>query len=94
MFKDRDPAAVFFSEKAFEFSKQDGRTVLSIRVPFIRSGEIDLLKNGDELILGIGSWRRYVAMPRRMAALEPSDATLEDGTLRVVFGGSSDGEDD
>ncbi|MFC1806624.1 ArsA family ATPase, partial [Planctomycetota bacterium] len=94
VFKDRDPAAVFFSEKAFEFSKEDGRYVLSIRAPFLRSEEIDLVKNGDELILGIGSWRRYVALPRRMAALEPSDATLEDGILRVVFGGSSDGEDD
>jgi len=92
VFKDRDPAAVFFAERAFEFAKRDGRYVLSIRVPFIRSGEIDLLKNDDELILRIGSWRRFVTLPRRVAPLEPSEATLEDGYLRVVFGGSSDGE--
>ena len=92
VFKDRDPAAVFSSEKAFEFSKRDGRYVLSIRAPFIGSGEIDLLKNDDELILRIGSWRRFVTLPRRVAPLEPSEATLEDGYLRVVFGGSPDGE--
>ena len=94
VFKRRDPAAVHFAGRAFEFSKDDGRYVLSIRAPFLRSGEIDLLKSGDELILRIGSWRRFVTLPRRMAALEPSEAILEDGTLRVVFGDSDDGEED
>ena len=92
VFRERDPAAVHFAARAFEFAKRDGRYILSIRAPFLHGGEVDLIKNDDELILRIGSWRRFVTLPRRVAALEPSAATLEDGTLRVVFGESSDGE--
>jgi len=93
LFKDKNPADVFFREKAFEFSKHNGAYVLEMRVPFLKSEEIDLLKSGDELVLRIGSFKRFVALPRRIAPLEPSDATLEDGRLRIVFGGPDDGEE-
>jgi len=92
LFKGKDPAAVFFSGKAFEFTKQDGRYVLSIRAPFLTSGEISLVKSQDELIVRVGSFKRYVTLPRRVAALEPSGAALEGGVVKVVFGGQADGE--
>ncbi len=93
LFRDKDPAAIFFAEKAFEFSKKDGRYVLSIRAPFLKGGEIDLVKSQDELIVRVGSFKRYVSLPRRVAALEPSGASLEGGTVRVVFGGEADGQE-
>jgi len=93
VFRNRDPAAVYFAEKAFEFSKRGRDYVLSIHAPFVRSGEIDLIKNNDELIVRVGSFKRFVSLPRRVAALEPSDATLDEGYLRVVFGGNSHGEE-
>jgi len=92
VFKDRDPTAVHFAEKAFDFTKDGDDYILSIHAPFIRSGDIDLIKNNDELILRVGSFKRYVSLPRRVAALEPSDAILEDGYLKVTFGGTSDGK--
>jgi len=92
VFKGRDPADVFFSQKAFEFAKEGGDYVLRIHAPFLRSGEVDLIKNHDELIVRVGSFKRFVSLPRRVASLEPSGATLEGGYLKVVFGGSSDGE--
>ena len=95
LFRDADPADVFYREKAYEFTKADGRYVLSIRAPFLRSGEIDLLKQADELVVRVGSFKRYVALPRAVAGLEPEEATLADGQVRIVFGGGrSDGEDE
>jgi len=93
VFKGRDPADVFFAEKAFEFTKDGGKYLLTMRAPFLKGDEIDLIKNHDELVVRIGSFKRFVALPRRVAALEPSGATLEDGYLKVVFGGRSDGEE-
>jgi arsenite/tail-anchored protein-transporting ATPase len=93
VFADRNPAEVFFREKAFEFTKEGDRTVLTMWMPFLKSGEIDLLKTGDELVLRIGSFKRFVSLPRRVAALEPAGATLENGRLRIVFGGKSHGEE-
>jgi len=92
IFKDRDPARVFFALKPFEFSKEDGAYVLRVHTPFLKSGEIDLMKNGDELVLRVGSFKRFVALPRRVAALEPREATLENGYLKVTFGGRADGQ--
>jgi len=95
LFRQADPAAVFYSEKAYEFSKADGRYVLSIRAPFLRSGEIDLLKQADELVVRVGSFKRFVALPRAVAALEPQQATLAEGRIRIVFGGGeSDGQEE
>lgn len=93
LFKDKDPAAVFFAERAFEFTKADGRYILSIRAPFLKSGEIDLTKTNDELIVRIGSFKRFVSLPRRVAAMEPSEAKLEGGTVRIVFGGSPNAQE-
>ena len=93
LFKGKDPAAVFFSEKAFEFAKQDGSYVLTIQAPFLKSGEIDLIKSNDELVVRIGSFKRFVALPRRVAALEPSGATLDGGVVKVVFGGAGHGKE-
>jgi len=94
LFRGKNPADIFFAEKAFEFTKENGRYVLSIRAPFLKSGEIDLVKSQDELIVRIGSFKRYVTLPRRVAALEPSQAALDGGTVRIVFGGDTDAEAD
>ena len=93
IFKSKDPARVFFSAKAFEFLKEDGAYVLKVHAPFLEPGEIDLIKNADELVLRVGSFKRFVSLPRRVAALEPSSATIEDGCLKIVFGGHNDGEE-
>ena len=93
LFRDRDPTAVYFDRKAFEFAKEDGAYVLTMHVPFLTTAEIDVHKSGDELILRLGSFKRFVALPRRMAHLEPTDARLEGGRLRIVFGGPPDGQE-
>ena len=92
LFKGRDPAGVFFTQKAYDFVKEDGRYVLAIQAPFLTGGEIHLAKSGDELIVRVGPFKRFVTLPRRVAALEPSEATLEGGYVKVVFGESPDGK--
>ena len=92
LFGNRNPADVFYAQKAYEFTKEGGRYVLTIHAPFLTGGEIHLAKHQDELIVRVGSFKRFVALPRRVAAAEPSGATLEDGYVKVTFGEHSDGE--
>ncbi|MFP4058484.1 MAG: ArsA family ATPase [Candidatus Brocadiia bacterium] len=92
LFRRRDPAGVFYDQKAFEFEKHGDDVVLSVRTPFLQSGEVDLMKDGDELVVRVGSFKRYVALPRRVASRQPTEARLADGVLKVVFGGESDGQ--
>ena len=56
---------------------------IRVLLPFATKGEIGLFKKGDELVVEIGTLRRHIGLPRSMAMLLPSRATLENGLLTV-----------
>ncbi|MFD8479606.1 ArsA family ATPase [Kitasatospora sp. NPDC059673] len=47
--------------------------------------DLELLRRGDELVLGAGSYRRVVALPSALRRCTVSGAGLVDGTLSVRF---------
>ncbi|KDN86385.1 ArsA family ATPase [Kitasatospora cheerisanensis] len=47
--------------------------------------DLELLRRGDELVLGAGSYRRVVALPSALRRCTVSGAGLADGTLSVRF---------
>jgi arsenite-transporting ATPase len=57
-----------------------------MRLPFVQKSDISLKKVGLELVVSIDGQRRTIALPQPVAALRPTGATFEDGTLEVTFG--------
>lgn len=47
--------------------------------------EFSLLKSGDELVVKIGNRRRNIVLPQVLLGLEPSEAKLDEGRLRITF---------
>ncbi|WP_310794775.1 hypothetical protein [Streptomyces sp. TLI_171] len=47
--------------------------------------ELELLRRGDELVLGVGTGRRILALPSALRRCTVSGAGLADGTLSVRF---------
>ncbi len=78
-----DPAAVTRTEKPYTFGKVQGVYEVRVLLPFATKGEIGLFKKGDELIVEIGTLRRHIGLPRSMAMLQPTKATLEKHILTV-----------
>ncbi|HWJ83374.1 MAG TPA: ArsA family ATPase [Nocardioides sp.] len=63
----------------------DGGAVLHLSLPFVTRAEVDLARNGDELVLTVGSHRRLLTLPAGIARLRVAGAGVVDGELRVRF---------
>ncbi len=85
LFADRAPEEVMFTGTPQRISESDGRTVMSIRVPFADRSELHLSKVGNELIVRAGREKRTIILPAALARLRPAGARLESGTLEISF---------
>lgn len=85
LFDTRDPVAVQSSGRQFSFEKRDRGYLLHLRMPFVDRKDIDLTKHGHDLIVRVGSFKRFVPLPRAVAMLEPSGAHYIDHELQVTF---------
>jgi arsenite-transporting ATPase len=86
LYGDQDPARRFFNESPYRFRKVNGKYQLHLKLPFVSSDDINLHKKMDELIIRVGSVKRHVSLPQRMARCEPLSARVQDGELIVVLG--------
>ncbi len=85
LFADADPAAVLHSELAHQITNVEGRTVLSIRVPFAERDDLTLKKVGLELIVKAGREKRTIILPNALSGRRPSGAKLHEGWLEISF---------
>ena len=85
LFASSEPEAVLHTELAQRIHEVDGRTVLSIRVPFADRSELKLSKVGQELIVRAGREKRTIILPTALARHRPAGAHLEAGTLEISF---------
>jgi arsenite-transporting ATPase len=85
LFADRGPEEVMFEGEPQRITEADGRTVLSISVPFADRSELQLSKVGKELIVRAGREKRTIILPAALARHRPAGARLESGTLEISF---------
>jgi arsenite/tail-anchored protein-transporting ATPase len=85
LFGERDPQDVLHSEIAHRLESEDGRTVLSMPIPFSDKGDIRLSKIGPELIVGVGREKRTIILPSALSDRRPTGAKFEGGTLKISF---------
>lgn len=80
-----DPLPPLASEQPVSYRLANGRYTLRLRVRGVASGEVELDKQGDELRVRLGSYRRTLTLPQYLAGAQPSYASLEGEYLVVVF---------
>ncbi|MGC0332505.1 arsenite-transporting ATPase [Streptomyces sp. SAI-170] len=64
---------------------QDGVLVWHIPLPGARRDELDLIRRGDELALGVGPFRRVVPLPSALRRCTVAGASLREDELRIRF---------
>lgn len=62
---------------------RDGLLVWRLALPAVRKEELDLVRRGDELILGVGPYRRVFPLPSALRRCRVVGASLDGGELRV-----------
>jgi arsenite/tail-anchored protein-transporting ATPase len=85
LFKDEDPAQIFYQETTLKVLQENNQYFLEIYLPSIPKDKIQLTKTGDELNITIGNHRRNMVLPQALAALKPSGAKMESDYLRIKF---------
>ncbi len=87
LYGSRDPAQIFFRGKPHQIEKMNKHYNLSFDLPNISREDIALVRNGDELVVSVGSYRRNIILPRTLANLAVAGARFENNRLVIRFGG-------
>src|SRR5438034_677168 len=85
LFVNEDPARFFYRGRPYRVRRENGGYVLTLDLPFTSKEQVKVLRNGDELVLQVGSWRRNLVLPRALVEAPAKGAKFEGNTLRVDF---------
>jgi arsenite-transporting ATPase len=80
-----DPSTVFSQGSPLRFEEVNGTYQLSVRLPGIERGDLDLWVHGEELVLQIKNVRRHLLLPRRLEGLEVRKARFQGEVFTVIF---------
>jgi arsenite/tail-anchored protein-transporting ATPase len=80
-----DPLPPLAQEQPVNYVLENGRYILSLRVMGVAAGQVELQKQGDELQIRLGTFRRTLTLPQYLAGTQPSWANLEGEYLKVTF---------
>jgi arsenite-transporting ATPase len=86
IYGDVDPTKVYFVSPVQEVQKADGGYRLSLPLPLVEQGDINLTRSGDELIVHIGNHKRNIILPRALVSLDVLSARYEEDKLVITFG--------
>ena len=85
IFGGQDPTAFFYRGRPYQIEREDGEFVLSLELPFTAKEQVTLNRNGDELVVQVGSWRRNLILPRALVGAETRSAAFEGDVLKIHF---------
>ncbi|WP_345524330.1 ArsA family ATPase [Nocardioides conyzicola] len=80
-----DPLATSKARGPFRISSGEHGAVLRLSLPLVSRAEVDLARNGDDLVVTVGSYRRLITLPSGLARYRIAGARVEQGELQVRF---------
>jgi arsenite-transporting ATPase len=89
LYGESDPAFEFDGRRPFRVVEHPGEVTLEIDMPFVEKEEVDVLRDGHEVYITVGGYRRSFVLPDSLQRREVVGAKLEGGVLRVRFKGKS-----
>jgi arsenite-transporting ATPase len=66
-------------------SRTRNGAVLRLALPYATLDDVDLARNGDELVVTVGSYRRLLALPASLSRHQVTAARVDNGELQVRF---------
>jgi arsenite-transporting ATPase len=85
-----DPLAPPTGEGPFRVTRTPGGAVAHLALPGATRDQVHLARNGDDLVVTVGSYRRLMTLPQGIARLRIAGARVEGGELQVRFVEGSD----
>ncbi|HEY1135438.1 MAG TPA: ArsA family ATPase [Nocardioides sp.] len=85
VYGDADPFAPPTGAGPYAVELDDASAVVDLTLPLVARRDVALARNGDELVVTVGSYRRLLTLPAGLARMRIAGARVEDGRLRVRF---------
>ena len=80
-----DPLADPKGPGPLRITRTSDAAVLRLTLPFVSKGEVELARNGDDLVVTVGSYRRLLSLPPGLARHRVVGARVDQGELQVRF---------
>jgi arsenite-transporting ATPase len=85
LFGSEDPAGFFYRGRPYRVRTDAGMHILEVALPFTSREEVGLSRDGDELVIQVGAWRRTLVLPRALVNRPTTGAKMDDGILQIEF---------
>ncbi len=85
------PEKFFFHGQTQKISRSGDGYMLELLLPFVQKEDILLSQKGDDLTVKIGDFKRNIFLPRKLLGRDAIGAKLEEGLLKISFGGVKNG---
>lgn len=86
LYREVDPIHGLTAHHPFRVEETDGELTLHMEVPFADKGDLDVYRQGNELYVRVGPYRRSFLLPDTLQRRDVAGARLDDGVLRIRFG--------
>jgi len=80
-----DPLEMRPSDEPLRITRTTEGAVLRLRLPFVDRADVDLARDGDDLVVTVGSYRRLLTLPAGLARSRVAGARVDGGELQVRF---------
>lgn len=81
------PDDFLYRGQSQRISRMDNGYLLELTLPFVSKETVALSQKGDEITVRIGGYKRNIYLPRKLQARNAIAARIEDGLLKIEFGG-------
>lgn len=85
VYADSDPLAVPVGDGPFRVTRTAEGAIAHLALPGAERDQVHLGRNGDDLVVTVGSYRRLLTLPAGLARLQVAGARVENGALQVRF---------
>ncbi len=90
LFGQDDPTDFFYRGRPYQVRPEPGGHVLEVALPFTAREDVQLTRDGDELLLQVDGLRRTIVLPRALVDAPTMGAKMDDGVLRIHFSSRAD----
>lgn len=77
IYKDKDPASIFFKDRPFEFLTSNGNYQVRLRAPYVRKEAISLVKGEGEIVVRADNFKSHILLPRKLKDYAPAKARYD-----------------
>jgi arsenite-transporting ATPase len=82
-----EPTQILSKTKLISTYRNKGDYIVSLKLPFASSRDVELHTKGDELIVKVGNIKRNIWLPRAVEGKDPKEAKFFKGRLVIKFEG-------